>query len=77
MKQAITALLNLQSSMERICSRSLAKRRLRYVACTHLYTAIKYMYTPVRIYTHHRSTQAKRSPRLETFKGAAASGKSD
>lgn len=29
LKQAITALLNLQSSMERICSRSLAKRRLR------------------------------------------------
>uniref|UniRef100_A0A8D3BHT6 Son of sevenless homolog 1 (Drosophila) n=1 Tax=Scophthalmus maximus TaxID=52904 RepID=A0A8D3BHT6_SCOMX len=27
LKQAITALLNLQSSMERICSRSLAKRR--------------------------------------------------
>lgn len=34
MKQAITALLNLQSSMERTCSRSLAKRRLRYVSCT-------------------------------------------
>uniref|UniRef100_A0A669B2H1 Son of sevenless homolog 1 (Drosophila) n=1 Tax=Oreochromis niloticus TaxID=8128 RepID=A0A669B2H1_ORENI len=34
LKQAITALLNLQSSMERICSRSLAKRRLRYA---HLY----------------------------------------
>lgn len=29
LKQAITALLNLQSSMERICSKSLAKRRLR------------------------------------------------
>ncbi|XP_028428616.1 son of sevenless homolog 1-like, partial [Perca flavescens] len=29
LKQAITALLNLQSSIERICSRSLAKRRLR------------------------------------------------
>ncbi|EMP32658.1 Son of sevenless like protein 1 [Chelonia mydas] len=28
LKQAITALLNLQSSMERICSKSLAKRRL-------------------------------------------------
>lgn len=31
LKQAITALLNLQSSVERICSRSLAKRRLRSV----------------------------------------------
>ncbi|XP_026130505.1 striatin-like [Carassius auratus] len=31
LKQAITALLNLQSSMERICSKSLAKRRLRCV----------------------------------------------
>ncbi|XP_021394257.1 son of sevenless homolog 1 isoform X3 [Lonchura striata] len=30
LKQAITALLNLQSSMERICSKSLAKRRLRF-----------------------------------------------
>lgn len=30
LKQAITALLNLQSSIERICSKSLAKRRLRY-----------------------------------------------
>lgn len=34
LKQAITALLNLQSSMERICSKSLAKRRLRY---THMH----------------------------------------
>uniref|UniRef100_A0A3P9CEV1 Son of sevenless homolog 1 (Drosophila) n=1 Tax=Maylandia zebra TaxID=106582 RepID=A0A3P9CEV1_9CICH len=33
LKQAITALLNLQSSMERICSRSLAKRRLSESAC--------------------------------------------
>uniref|UniRef100_H3CHK8 Son of sevenless homolog 1 (Drosophila) n=1 Tax=Tetraodon nigroviridis TaxID=99883 RepID=H3CHK8_TETNG len=33
MKQAITALLNLQSSMERTCSRSLAKRRLSESAC--------------------------------------------
>ncbi|XP_073772001.1 son of sevenless homolog 1 isoform X2 [Danio rerio] len=32
-KQAITALLNLQSSMERICSKSLAKRRLSESAC--------------------------------------------
>ncbi|XP_042339455.1 son of sevenless homolog 1-like [Plectropomus leopardus] len=38
LKQAITALLNLQSSMERICSRSLAKRRLRYSVPTHLCT---------------------------------------
>lgn len=33
LKQAITALLNLQSSMERTCSRSLAKRRLSESAC--------------------------------------------
>uniref|UniRef100_A0A8C3IKA3 SOS Ras/Rac guanine nucleotide exchange factor 1 n=1 Tax=Chrysemys picta bellii TaxID=8478 RepID=A0A8C3IKA3_CHRPI len=33
LKQAITALLNLQSSMERICSKSLAKRRLSESAC--------------------------------------------
>ncbi|XP_023809250.1 son of sevenless homolog 1 isoform X3 [Oryzias latipes] len=33
LKQAITALLNLQSSMERICSRNLAKRRLSESAC--------------------------------------------
>ncbi|KAM4603435.1 son of sevenless homolog 1 [Polymixia lowei] len=33
LKQAITALLNLQSSMDRICSRSLAKRRLSESAC--------------------------------------------
>ncbi|KAK5873281.1 hypothetical protein PBY51_018333 [Eleginops maclovinus] len=33
LKQAITALLNLQSSMERICSRSLNKRRLSESAC--------------------------------------------
>nr|XP_061792120.1 son of sevenless homolog 1-like [Nerophis lumbriciformis] len=33
LKQAITALLNLQSSVERICSRSLAKRRLSESAC--------------------------------------------
>uniref|UniRef100_A0A3Q3N081 SOS Ras/Rac guanine nucleotide exchange factor 1 n=1 Tax=Mastacembelus armatus TaxID=205130 RepID=A0A3Q3N081_9TELE len=39
LKQAITALLNLQSSMERICSRSLAKRRLSESAC--------------RFYSHH------------------------
>lgn len=29
LKQAITALLNVQSGMEKICSKSLAKRRLR------------------------------------------------
>ncbi|XP_053316892.1 son of sevenless homolog 1 [Spea bombifrons] len=33
LKQSITALLNLQSSMERICSKSLAKRRLSESAC--------------------------------------------
>eukprot|EP00062_Callorhinchus_milii_P009664 gi/632953712/ref/XP_007892573.1/ PREDICTED: son of sevenless homolog 1 isoform X1 [Callorhinchus milii] len=33
LKQAITALLNLQSSIERICSKSLAKRRLSESAC--------------------------------------------
>ncbi|KAG5855541.1 hypothetical protein ANANG_G00050130 [Anguilla anguilla] len=33
LKQAITALLNLQCSMERICSKSLAKRRLSESAC--------------------------------------------
>uniref|UniRef100_A0A803TV27 SOS Ras/Rac guanine nucleotide exchange factor 1 n=1 Tax=Anolis carolinensis TaxID=28377 RepID=A0A803TV27_ANOCA len=33
LKQAITALLNLQSSMERICSKNLAKRRLSESAC--------------------------------------------
>ncbi|XP_038144134.1 son of sevenless homolog 1-like isoform X2 [Cyprinodon tularosa] len=33
LRQAITALLNLQSSMERICSRNLAKRRLSESAC--------------------------------------------
>ncbi|XP_027874434.1 son of sevenless homolog 1 isoform X3 [Xiphophorus couchianus] len=33
LRQAITALLNLQSSLERICSRSLAKRRLSEPAC--------------------------------------------
>uniref|UniRef100_UPI00398E5F37 son of sevenless homolog 1 isoform X8 n=1 Tax=Pristiophorus japonicus TaxID=55135 RepID=UPI00398E5F37 len=33
LKQAITTLLNLQSSMERICSKSLAKRRLSESAC--------------------------------------------
>ncbi|XP_068606790.1 son of sevenless homolog 1-like [Brachionichthys hirsutus] len=33
LKQAITALLNLQSSMERICSRNLSKRRLSESAC--------------------------------------------
>ncbi|XP_065816734.1 son of sevenless homolog 1 isoform X1 [Labrus bergylta] len=33
LKQAITALLNLQSSMERTCSRNLAKRRLSESAC--------------------------------------------
>ncbi|XP_051939882.1 son of sevenless homolog 1-like [Hippocampus zosterae] len=33
LKQAITALLNLQSSVERICSRGLAKRRLSGSAC--------------------------------------------
>lgn len=30
-KQAITALLNVQSGMEKICSKSLAKRRLRWM----------------------------------------------
>lgn len=40
LKQAITALLNLQSSMERICSRNLAKRRLRYDMGTHLCTPV-------------------------------------
>ena len=30
LKQAITALLHLQGGMERICTRNLAKRRLRY-----------------------------------------------
>ena len=29
LKQAITALINVQSGMEKICSKSLAKRRLR------------------------------------------------
>uniref|UniRef100_A0A4W5QEB8 Son of sevenless homolog 1 (Drosophila) n=1 Tax=Hucho hucho TaxID=62062 RepID=A0A4W5QEB8_9TELE len=33
LKQAITALLNLQSSMERICSKNMAKRRLSESAC--------------------------------------------
>lgn len=33
LKQAITALLNLQSSIERICSKNLAKRRLSESAC--------------------------------------------
>ncbi|XP_028676444.1 son of sevenless homolog 1-like isoform X2 [Erpetoichthys calabaricus] len=33
LKQAITALLNLQSSMERICSKNFAKRRLSESAC--------------------------------------------
>ncbi|KAM9792260.1 son of sevenless homolog 1 [Neosynchiropus ocellatus] len=33
LKQAITALLNLQSGIERICSKSLAKRRLSEWAC--------------------------------------------
>nr|XP_033793063.1 son of sevenless homolog 1 isoform X2 [Geotrypetes seraphini] len=33
LKQAITALLNLQSSMERICAKNLAKRRLSESAC--------------------------------------------
>ncbi|XP_077427478.1 son of sevenless homolog 1 isoform X1 [Vanacampus margaritifer] len=33
LKQAITALLNLQSSVERICSRSLLKRKLSESAC--------------------------------------------
>ncbi|KAJ8002161.1 hypothetical protein DPEC_G00176950 [Dallia pectoralis] len=33
LKQAITALLNLQSSMERFCSKNMAKRRLSESAC--------------------------------------------
>uniref|UniRef100_A0A1A8L630 Son of sevenless homolog 1 n=1 Tax=Nothobranchius pienaari TaxID=704102 RepID=A0A1A8L630_9TELE len=41
LKQAITALINLQSSIERTCSRSLAKRRLSESACRFLSHQVK------------------------------------
>lgn len=70
LKQAITALLNLQSSMERICSRSLAKRRLRYLASP-TYT-LTLLLSP--LYTCRFKWSFRRGYLVQNYQGFSSNG---